>query len=116
MEELMKKTIARAALITLALTGAWIPNASATWPAGVWVHASKVVYDNPANPTRVEIHGAIMVHNGDNTTQYPGYSNPAEGYMYYTCPAGMEAICQMEWMDIAKNIGTANDQCVGFGS
>ena len=32
----MKNTIARAALITLALTGAKIPDAMASWPAGVW--------------------------------------------------------------------------------
>ena len=112
----MKNTIARAALITLALTGAWIPTASATGPFGVFVHVSKVVYDNPVDPTTIEIHGAMLVHNGDMTTMWPGYSNPAEGYMYYTCPAGMKATCQLEWKDIAANVGTAITTCVGYGS
>src|SRR3954466_11963613 len=111
----MKNSIARGALITLALTGGWIREASASYPAGVWTHVSKVVFDNPADPTTIQIHGAFMLHNGDPNGKYPGCSDPAEGYMYYVCPAGQKATCQMEWADLQKNIGTPIDQCDGFG-
>src|SRR5262249_50272789 len=88
---------------------------SASYPTGVWTHVDKVVYDNPNDPTTIEIHGAFMLFDNDGNTMYPGYSNPAEGYLYYACPAGQKATCQMEWTEIAKNIGTPTNECVGFG-
>jgi hypothetical protein len=111
----MKNKITVGALVTLALTAGWSSEASASFPVAVWTHVDKVVLDNPADPTTIEIHGTFMLHTGETSTKYFGFSEPAKGYLYYTCPAGQKAICQMEWADLQKNIGKPVTECAGFG-
>lgn len=101
------------AAVTLSLAGAG--DALASYPTGVWTRVDKVVYDNPADPTTIQIYGAIMVYVGGNTGKWAGYTDPAMGYLYYTCPDGQKATCQMEWKDIEANIGAPMEECSGFG-
>jgi MYXO-CTERM domain-containing protein len=89
--------------------------ALASYPTGVWTRVDKVVYDNPQDPSTIQIYGAIMLFVGGNGGKYPGYSEPVEGYLYYTCPAGQKATCQMEWKEIENNIGAPMNECEGFG-
>jgi hypothetical protein len=111
----MKNTITVGSLVTFALTAGWIGEASASFPVAVWTHVDKVVLDNPADPTSIQIHGTFMLHTGEAGTKYTGFSEPAEGYMYFTCPAGQKATCQLEWADLQKNIGKPVTECLGFG-
>ena len=111
-----KKVLAAAALlgaVTFVST-----RAVASAPAGVWVKVQDVVYAPDAtNPTRVQIHGALMLFEGnlDGGQPYPGYTSPAFGYMYYECPTGQAEVCRQEWSDIAANIAKPVNECVGFG-
>lgn len=114
-ENSMKNTITVGSLVALALTAGWVGEASASFPVAVWTHVDKVVLDNPADPTSIQVHGAFMLHTGETGTKYLGFSEPTEGYMYFTCPAGQKATCQMEWADLQKNIGKPVSECVGFG-
>jgi hypothetical protein len=111
-----KKAVAAAALLgALALVST---RAVASAPAGVWVKVQDVVYAPDAtNPTRVQIHGALMLFEGnlDGGQPYPGYTSPALGYMYYECPAGQAEVCRQEWHDIEANIAKPVTECVGFG-
>ena len=110
----MKATTALGALAAVAFFGAWTGEASATTPASVFTHVDKVVFDNPADPTTIEIHGPLMLHSQGATGQYSGWTDPARGYVYYSCPAGQKAVCQMEWAEIQKNVGTSMDLCIGI--
>jgi hypothetical protein len=113
MQEL--KALSAAVLLTIALVPA-IALASA--PAGVWVKVREVVYaPNATNPTHVQVHGALMLYDGDLEAPrpYPGYTTPAHGYMYYQCPEGQADICRQEWSDLQANISKPDTECLGFG-
>jgi MYXO-CTERM domain-containing protein len=111
-----KKALAAAALLgAVALVST---RAFASAPAGVWVKVQEVVYAPDAtNPTRVQVHGALMLFEGNlNGGQpYPGYTSPAFGYMYYECPTGQAEVCRQEWRDLEANIAKPDTECVGFG-
>jgi hypothetical protein len=111
-----KKVLAAAALlgaVALVSTRAW-----ASAPAGVWVKVQKVVYAPDAtNPTHVQVHGALMLYEGnlDGGQPYPGYTSPAFGYMYYECPTGQAEVCRQEWSELEANIAKPVTECLGFG-
>jgi hypothetical protein len=112
-----KKALAAAALLgAVALVST---RAVASAPVGVWVKVQEVVYAPDAtNPTRVQVHGALMLFEGNLSggQPYPGYTSPALGYMYYECPAGQAEVCRQEWHDLEANIAKPDTECVGFGA
>jgi hypothetical protein len=113
MQEL--KALSAAVLLATALVPA---NALASEPAGVWVKVREVVYaPDAANPTHVQVHGALMLFDGDLDAPrpYPGYTAPAFGYMYYECPDGQAEVCRQEWSDLQANISKPDTECLGFG-
>lgn len=113
MQEL--KALSAAVLLAVALVPA---NALASAPAGVWVKVREVVYAPDAtNPTHVQVHGALMLYDGDVEAPRPylGYTSPALGYVYYRCPDGQAEICRQEWRDLEANITEPDTECVGFG-
>ncbi|HEX2877443.1 MAG TPA: hypothetical protein VHP33_39620 [Polyangiaceae bacterium] len=110
-----RKALAAAALLGLGLVSS---SAWASAPAGVWVKVRQVVYEpNAASPTRVQVHGALMLFDGssDASRPYAHYTLPALGYVYYECPAGQAEICRQEWSDLEANIAKPENECVGFG-
>jgi len=110
-----RKAFAAAALFGSALLPA---NAWASEPAGVWVKVRQVIYTpNATSPTRVQVHGALMLFDGssDPNRPYPRYTSPALGYMYYECPEGQAETCRQEWSDLEANIDKPATVCVGFG-
>jgi hypothetical protein len=109
------KVLAAASLLAVALVSA---NAFASDPAGVWVKVQEVVYAPDAiDPTHVQVHGALMLYDGDvaEARPYPGYTSPALGYMYYRCPDGQAETCRQEWRDLEANIAEPDSECIGFG-
>ena len=113
MQEL--KALPLAALLATILVSA---NALASEPAGVWVKVKEVVYAPDAtNPTHVQLHGALMLFDGNAEAPrpYPGYTSPALGYVYYQCPDGQAEICRQEWSDLQANIAKPDTECLGFG-
>jgi hypothetical protein len=110
-----RKAFATAALLGLALVPA---NALASVPAGVWAKVQQVVYTpNATSPTRVQVHGALMLfdNSSDSSRPYPRYTSPAFGYLYYECPEGQAETCRQEWSDLEANIDKPENVCVGFG-
>ena len=110
-----QNVLAAAALVGLTLAAA---NALASAPAGVWVKVRQVVYaPDAANPTHVQVHGALMLFDGGSepTRPYTGYTPPALGYVYYQCPAGQAEICRQEWRELEANIAKPDAECLGFG-
>ena len=91
-------------------------DASASLPAGVWVKVKKVVLEPSATaPTKIQIHGAAMLYDKSTGTSYAGYTEPAFGFLYYSCPSGQEKTCVSEWADVEKNIKEKDDVCIGLG-
>lgn len=91
-------------------------DAAASLPAGVWVKVKKVVFEpNATSPTKIQIHGAAMLYDKSTGTSYAGYTEPAFGYLYYSCPSGQEKTCVSEWADVEKNIKDLDDVCIGLG-
>ena len=89
-------------------TPAW-----ASSPMGVFARVDKVVFEpSEAEATKVQIHGAFALHKGPPSRGFD-YSEPMTGYMYLTCPLGMESECRLQWQDIKGYIG--KQQCAGFG-
>lgn len=79
---------------------------------GVYGVIEKVVLE-PADtaPQRIQIWGAFALSEGERGSNY----GPAQrGYLYYSCPAGQEAICRREWDDLTAVAG--KDNGVGFGA
>lgn len=91
-------------------------DARASFPAGVWGLVDQVTFEpDPKNPTMVRIDGIFMVANVlPDFPQYPGYSEPKPGYMYYKCADKQLATCVMEWQELAGVVGTEN-RCRGWG-
>jgi hypothetical protein len=113
----MQESKSRSAAVLLAM--ALVPaKALASAPAGVWVKVQEVVYAPDAtNPTHVQVHGALMLYDGnlEAPRPYPGYTSPELGYMYYRCPDGQAEICRQEWHDLEANIAKPDTECLGFG-
>lgn len=103
------------ALVTLAVL-AVAPNAHASAPAGVWARVDKVTLEqDPKDPQLIRVDGIFMVaHTLPDAPDYPGYSVPSAGYMYYDCSDKQQAICVMEWLELAAIAGT-DDRCRGWG-
>lgn len=98
--------------------GALVPAvASASYPAGVWGLVEEVVPEpDQDKPTRVRVVGLFMVAGqAPDFPAYPGYSQPAYGYMYYECPADQLKTCAMEWADLAA-AAASRDKCRGWGN
>lgn len=79
---------------------------------GIYAVVEKVVVEpSEAAPQRVQIWGAFALSEPKNGSVY----GPAQrGYVYYTCPAGQEAVCKREWDDL-KTVAGKNTG-VGFGA
>ena len=90
--------------------------ASASFPAGVWGLVEDVtVNPDGLSPNRVRIDGLFMVANQmPDFPQYPGYSEPAYGYMYYDCPVDQVQTCVMEWADLLA-ASQSDNKCRGWG-
>lgn len=107
----------RWALTTIALSAIASP-AWASDQVGAYGLVQGVQFEPNASDvntaTKVKISGWFTIANGA-VGQGDRYSTPESGYVYYTCPSGMEATCRMEWTDIKSGVGTASD-CKGWGS
>ena len=94
------------ALASLAPLG--VAHASA--PTGVYVVPTRLDFSpDQATATRVVIHGAFFVMDKGGT-----YGTPSCGVMTFQCAAGSEAMCRMQWNEIAGAIG--QQFCEGFGT
>lgn len=106
--------LARLAAFACLLAGS---PALASDPVGVYALATRVVFEPPGSDAtsakQVQVHGVFAIATGR-----PGdgdvYRPPQRGYMYYSCMATHEPMCQLEWTDIAKSVGTG--ECVGYGN
>jgi MYXO-CTERM domain-containing protein len=90
--------------------------AQASSPAGVWIVPDRVVLLPDENqPRTLQISGLLTLHSGTGPVSdwgYPGFEQPQHGTLFYTCAAGQEAMCKMQWRELAAALGS----CVGFGS
>jgi hypothetical protein len=78
---------------------------------GVYTVVERVVLEPTASaPERIQIWGAFAFSDGKRGS---GYDAPQRGYLYYSCPAGQQTLCQREWADLQKVAG--KDIGVGFG-
>ena len=78
---------------------------------GVYTVVESVVLEpSEAAPERIQIRGAFALADGKRGSTYGAAER---GYLYYSGPAGQQAVCRAEWADLksvaGKNIG------VGFG-
>jgi len=79
---------------------------------GVYAVVEKVVLEpNASAPERAQIWGAFALADGNRGS---GYDAAQRGYLYYSCPAGRQTVCQREWADLQKVAG--KDIGVGFGA
>lgn len=79
---------------------------------GFYAAVTRVMQEPAADPKEIWIFGAFAV-SGDFGTG-DDYTERATGYLRFSCPAGQDAVCKLEWKDIAAAAGTVN--CVGFGA
>ncbi|HRI50130.1 MAG TPA: hypothetical protein PLW65_08105 [Pseudomonadota bacterium] len=80
--------LARYMLLPALLALGWSSPAAASSPVATYVVPSQVEYfPDEASATRVIIHGAFFFWQNGGT-----YNQPACGYMYFSCPAGQEAM------------------------
>lgn len=101
---LLARMILPATLLAGSLSSAW-----ASSPVSTYVVPSQVQFiPDEASATKVIIHGAFFFWQNGGT-----YNQPACGYMYFSCQAGQEAMCRMQWTEIKNAIG--QQQCEGFG-
>jgi MYXO-CTERM domain-containing protein len=84
--------------------------AFASNPTSSYVYPSLVDFmPDQANATSVVIHGAFFFY-----TQNFAYTAPACGKMYFACKNGEEAMCRMQWNEIANAVNNGQF-CEGFG-
>lgn len=103
------KLLLCAAVATAA--GALSPSALASVPMKVYARVDGVEYEPTKNAaTRVVIRGVFGLQ---QATGAFSYAPPAAGYMYYACPAGVEAECREQWAEIEAGIG--QKLCMGWG-
>lgn len=79
---------------------------------GIYTVVEKVLLEpSDAAPQRIQIWGAFALSDQKSGSNY----GPAQrGYLYYSCPAGREAVCRKEWEDLKSVAG--KDTGVGFGA
>jgi hypothetical protein len=79
---------------------------------GVYAVVEKVVLE-PADaaPQRIQVWGAFALADQNSGSTY---GTAQRGYLYYTCPAGREAVCRREWEDLKSVAG--KDTGVGLGA
>src|SRR5829696_4759769 len=78
---------------------------------GVYAVVDKVVLEpSEAAPERIQIRGAFALSDGKRGS---GYGAAERGYLYYSCPAGQQALCRREWADLQSVAG--KNTGVGFG-
>lgn len=78
---------------------------------GVYAVIERVVLEpGDAAPERIQIWGAFALSDGKRGS---GYGTAQRGYLYYSCPAGQQAVCRREWADLQSVAG--KDTGVGFG-
>lgn len=83
--------------------------AQASSPSATYVVPSVVdFFPDAATATSVRIEGAFFSYQTGGS-----YGAPACGYMYFSCPAGSEKMCRMQWTEIKNAIGQPS--CQGFG-
>src|SRR5262245_43707866 len=111
------KTMHGGSMLAGALLGISVAGtASARYAAAVWVRVQSVTSaPSEASADGLVIHAAVMVYVGGSTGKYPGYTDPATGYLYYECPVGKEADCKLEWPDIKNSIAKPPGECIGLG-
>lgn len=84
--------------------------AHASDSVGVYASVRKVKFEPDSSaPVRVRVCGAFALANVNAGV----YFAPAAGYMYYSCPTGKEALCKMQWTELA--MAAASGKCVGYG-
>jgi MYXO-CTERM domain-containing protein len=84
--------------------------AFASNPTSSYVYPSMVDFmPDQLNATSVVIHGAFFFYTANFT-----YTAPACGKMYFACKNGEEAMCRMQWNEIANAINNGQF-CEGFG-
>lgn len=92
------------------LCGGLAAPAEASDSVGVYAAIRKVKFEPDAtSPTRVRVCGAFALANVNNAS----YFAPVAGYMYYSCTAGKEALCKMQWGELAN--ASVTKKCVGYG-
>jgi len=85
---------------------------TASDPVGIYAVIDKVIFEpSEAAPQRVQIWGAFAF--AETARGGPYYTKPQLGYLYYSLPAGKEAITLKEWADLKAVAGTG--QGVAFG-
>jgi hypothetical protein len=91
--------------------------AGASAPVGVWSLVDKVTLEpDKEKPTTIRVDGLFLIANElPDYPQYPGYSEPQAGYMYYKCDGDDQATCVTEWLELGGIAGT-EDNCRGWGS
>ncbi len=95
-----------------AAAGALSSSALASDPMGVFARVDSVEYEpTKGAATRVVIRGVFGLHQGNVPFTYGA---PIPGYMYYACPADLEADCREQWADIEAAIAVKT-VCVGWG-
>jgi hypothetical protein len=88
--------------------------ATASDPFTTYVVPSRVeMQPTEEAATRVVIHGAFF--NLTSATEFT-YSDAKCGVMYFQCVAGQEAMCRMQWKELATAIEPAPTLCRGFGN
>jgi uncharacterized protein (TIGR03382 family) len=86
--------------------------AKASEPSSIYTAPAEVeILPDDATGTRVVIGGSFFFL---STPADSTYGEPRCGYMSFQCPAGLEVMCRMQWLDIRRAIGGA--YCAGFGT
>ena len=83
--------------------------AFASFPVGVVGLVESVNIDTRSTPSRVDIHGHLVVWDAKSSS----YGAVTRGYAFYDCPTGKESVCALEWADIQRSAGSGN--CIGWG-
>ena len=66
---------------------------------GVYTAVKKVRYEpDGTNPARIVVCGAFVRANVNTGLYFP----PEVGYMYFSCGSGQDAMCKLQWADLAK--------------
>lgn len=78
---------------------------TASDPVGIYAIVEKVIFEpSEAAPQRVQVWGVFSLADTARGGNY--YTKPQHGYLYYSLPAGKEAIAQREWTDMKAMAGT----------
>lgn len=102
-----QKLVMLAVVLGVASGAVLLPGvAMASYPMGMWMRIDTIFTNLKVTPMILRVDGTFVA--GKNLgTAY-------KGYVYYACPAGKEDVCKLEWVDLAKHVGTKD--CMGIGS